>query len=260
VAEKPDGTVAETLISKAILFAAIYLVPVATGDIVVGRGWEHDSMTTPFELSLGNDLNVEYQRFANQWLFKWHGMTYEGGSTDVEDFRGGRIHFAGIKFAGQPQQIYWQAIQRYLLQKVHEIFKRWDTETAQYSAAIRMLSIDGVERNLHQFVHRIMQHAQDTDRRLRGRGYPNQVEVYDPAKHMNPAQAEIATVAQAHRKLLAEAIEREKKNKEPYLFWKQLETFYANNKGLIWLGGLLVGLIAAAVHHFFGGVIPSITD
>jgi hypothetical protein len=34
------------LCCKAILFAAIYLVPVATGDIVVGRGelWKHDTV------------------------------------------------------------------------------------------------------------------------------------------------------------------------------------------------------------------------
>jgi hypothetical protein len=66
---------------------------------------------TPFELSLENDLNVEWQRFANDWLFKWHGMTYEGGKTDVDDFRGGRIRYAGIAFGHQQQQIFWQAIE-----------------------------------------------------------------------------------------------------------------------------------------------------
>jgi hypothetical protein len=58
---------------------------------------------TPFELSVEHDLNIEQQKFANDWLFKWHGMTYEGGSTDVDDFRGGRIRYRGIKF-GQQQQ------------------------------------------------------------------------------------------------------------------------------------------------------------
>src|SRR6266481_6036099 len=74
---------------------------------------------TPVELSIDAELNVEIQRFNNDWLFRWHGMTYEGGKTDVEDFRGGRIHFAGIKFGHQQQAIYWQAIDRYLRQKTH---------------------------------------------------------------------------------------------------------------------------------------------
>ncbi len=41
---------------------------------------------TPFELSLLNDLSVEREKFANEWLFKWHCMTYEAGVTDVDDF------------------------------------------------------------------------------------------------------------------------------------------------------------------------------
>lgn len=30
---------------------------------------------TPFELTLQSELDVEWQRFANKWLFPWHGMT-----------------------------------------------------------------------------------------------------------------------------------------------------------------------------------------
>jgi hypothetical protein len=86
-------------------------------------------MMTPFEVYLESELNIEWQRFANEWLFKWHGMTYEGGVTDVDEFRGGRIRYRGIKFGRQQQEIFWQSIDRYLIQKVHEIFRRWDTET-----------------------------------------------------------------------------------------------------------------------------------
>jgi hypothetical protein len=102
---------------------------------------------TPFELSLENDLHIEWQRFANDWLFKWHGMTYDGGVTDVDDFRGGRIHYRGIKFGHQQQQVFWEAVERYLIHKVHEIFKRWETETAVYPAEIRLPSIDRMERH-----------------------------------------------------------------------------------------------------------------
>ena len=41
---------------------------------------------TPFELSLESELNIELQKFANDWFFKWHGMTYAGGVTDVGRF------------------------------------------------------------------------------------------------------------------------------------------------------------------------------
>src|SRR5262245_14231766 len=114
---------------------------------------------TPFELSLEHDLNAEWRRFANEWLFKWHGMGYEGGSTDVDDFQGGRICYGGGAFGNQQQAVFWQAIERYLLKRVHETFQKWDAETKQYSAMIRLNSIDGVERHLREFVHHISQHA-----------------------------------------------------------------------------------------------------
>ena len=122
---------------------------------------------TPFELSLEHDLNIEGQRFGDDWLFSWHGMTYEGGKTDVDDFRGSRIRYAGIQFGDQQQQVYWQAIDRYLMLKVHETFQRWEAETSGYSSKIRLNSIDGVERSLHQFLTRILQQSLETARRLR---------------------------------------------------------------------------------------------
>ena len=36
-----------------------------------------------------------------------------------DDFRGGRIDFAGIKFGHQQQEIFWQAVDRYLNRTIH---------------------------------------------------------------------------------------------------------------------------------------------
>jgi hypothetical protein len=206
---------------------------------------------TPFELSLENDLNIEWQRFANDWLFKWHGMTYEGGATDVDDFRGGRIRYAGIKFGGQQQQIFWQAIERYLLLKVHEIFKRWDAETDRYSNAIRLASLDGVERNLRQFVHRIIRHSLDTDRRLRGMGYPENVTHFDSAGQMSKAEAEIVRLGEAHRALLSESVKND--SAIPALSRKQrAENFLTNHRGILSLIGISVAISFGLLKVFLG--------
>lgn len=153
-------------------------------------------------------LNVERQRFDNQWLFKWHGMTYVDGVTNVEDFRGGRIHYGGIKFGHQQQQIFWQTIERYLLLQVHDVFKKWDIETKSYSLETRLRSIDGVGQRLGTFVRQINMRAVETDRRLRGGGDPGSVKPFDSAIQMSRAEAEILRVAEAHRQLLVEEIEK----------------------------------------------------
>jgi hypothetical protein len=155
-------------------------------------------VVTPFELSLRNELEVEWQRFDGEWLFKWHGMTYEGGVTDVDDFRGGRIRYGGILFGDQQQQIFWEALSRYLNQKVHDVFKQWDVETRGYPAPVRLRSIEGLELILTGFAQQIVGRAVDTDRRLRGGGYPESVRPYNSGGSVR-AIAEISRLAAAHR-------------------------------------------------------------
>lgn len=207
-------------------------------------------MITPIELSIDAELNVEIQRFVNDWLFKWHGMTYEGGKTDVEDFLGGRIHFAGIKFGHQQQTIYWQAIDRYLRQKTHAVFSQWDAQTQTYSLANRRSSIDGVEQALGRFVTQILSRALETDKRLRGSGYPQGVMPFVPASGQGGgAGGEVAYLAAAHRALVDQAIaEQTPQVIAPLSHWKWIETFYSNNKGLIWFGGALIAIGSTALH------------
>lgn len=206
---------------------------------------------TPFELTLENEMSVVIQRFNNSWLFKWYGMTYEGGKTDIEDFRGGRIVYAGIRFGHQQQQIFWQAIHRYLDQKVHETFKQWELETRTLPNEVRLKSVDGVERTLRRFVAKIVADGKETDRRLRGEGFPQNVAPVDDGTANVYTLAEISNLATSHRMLLQHLIESAKPP-EPRktLKWKWLEDFHAANKGLIWLFGLL-GAAALAIWRYF---------
>ena len=166
---------------------------------------------TPIELTIEAELNVEVQRFADQWLFPWHGMTYEGGKTDVDNFRGGRISYAGVRFDHQKRSIFWQAIDTYLRQKIHDVFKQWESGSSGYSLTARRGSIEGVERTLRRFVARIMAHAVNTDQALRGGGYSENATKYDPQIGHTYAGAEISNLAVAHRNLLDQALEEKAK-------------------------------------------------
>jgi hypothetical protein len=207
---------------------------------------------TPFELSLESDLNTEWRRFANEWLFKWHGLNYEGGRVDVDRFDGGRIQYAGIRFGDQQQQIFWQAISAYLNQKIHEMFKRWDAETRSYPDSIRRPSIERVERNLRQFVSQIIGHSVETDRRLRGSGFPESVQLFDASRFLGQANAEIVQLGQAHRLLIDESLKKLEAKTRVAKIAKWIEDFYANQKGLIWLVGVLGSVFIAVFRFFFG--------
>jgi hypothetical protein len=156
---------------------------------------------TPFEISLDRLLTVETQRFANDWLFKWHNLNIEGHTVDVDRFDGGMIHLGGIKFGDQQQQIFWQAISRYMNRKVHETFSEWDLATRSYPDPLRRASIDGIERRLRQFVANIVARSTETDRALRGQGYPGKVQSFESSSYAVSADFEISKLANAHKSL-----------------------------------------------------------
>jgi hypothetical protein len=157
---------------------------------------------TPFELSLAHELDIERQRFGNEWLFKWYCLNMEGRTVDVPSFDGGRITIGGVLFQGQAQSIYWQSIGRYLKGKVHETFQKWDLDTRSYPSALRSSSLDGTERLLGQFVASVAVRALETDRALRGRGSPLTDTPIEGSGMHSGANVEIHRLALAHRALL----------------------------------------------------------
>lgn len=160
---------------------------------------------TPFELNLRNVLDVERQRFTNKWLFPWHNINIQNRVVDVEDFRGGKFAVGGFEFKGQIQKMYWLAIGRYLDGMVHETFQKWNEETGSYKASKRQSSIEGTVVLLRGFVSAIIERATETDRRLRGRGFPDKVPVYNASGERSHANAEISRLADSHRSLIESA-------------------------------------------------------
>ena len=157
---------------------------------------------TPFELNLRHELDIERQRFDNEWLFQWYNIRSEKRIVDVPDYRGGRIAWGGIRFEGQSQLIYWQAFGRYLNCKVHEVFQRWDRETSPYPPALRRSSLDGIERLLRQFVAGLVVRANATDQALRGDGTPKTDKALEGSEAHSHANAEIIRLKQAHEALM----------------------------------------------------------
>jgi hypothetical protein len=208
---------------------------------------------TPFELALRNELDIEAQRFINKWLFPWHNINIENRVVEVEDFRGGKFHVGGIVFQGQIQELYWQAIGRYLSGKIIEIFRKWDEETRSYPVELRISSLERTGIYTGQFVAKIIKKSTDTDRRLRRRGHPDRVESYNSTGYHSHANAEIHRLVTAHTALLESTDAKPAPAPtSPLTLRRRFEKIYAENRGLIWLAGLgITGLYA--LFRFFVG-------
>jgi len=157
---------------------------------------------TPFEVRLEREIEMEQLRFANEWLFPWHNLR---NSIDVDNFNGGRIRLGGIKFGGQQQSIYWQAIGRYLTGNAHSTFLKWDEETKDYSAEQRRASLEGTCRMMKVLTAGVIGKAIKTDRALRGEGYPKSDTPHQVAQVQARALSEIERLKTAHIGMIAEA-------------------------------------------------------
>ena len=198
------------------------------------RVWKtgHQPGLTPFEINLKNELEVEQLRFANEWLFSWHNINIPYRVVNVDDFQGRRISVGGVRFEGQLQLIYWQAIRRYFALKSHDAFRAWDVATKDYPPGARRSSLDGTGTLLRQFVAAITERATETDRRLRGRGSPGSVQAYNPTSEQSLAIAQILRLVESHKALTAvmSPIQR-------------LEAFGRSYPGI----GLILTLVLAAI-------------
>jgi hypothetical protein len=104
---------------------------------------------------------------------------------------------------------------------------------------------------LRRFVARIVADGKETDRRLRGDGFPHNAKPVDDSVADVYTMAEISNLATSHRMLLQHLIESAKPPElKKILKWKSLEDFHAANKGLIWLFGAL-GAAALAIWRYF---------
>lgn len=196
---------------------------------------------TPFELNLHNDLDVERRRFINKWLFPWHNINIPNRIVEVEDFKGGKLVVGGVAFQGHLQQLYWQAISRYLVGKAHETFRKWEEEARSYPETVRRSSLEGTERLLRVFVTAIIRKATDTDRGLRGKGFPDNVPAYNSSGEHSHANAEIFRLAESHRMLMLGTPTQARR-------WGQrIEAFASSNQGRLTIAGLVIGIIGVLI-------------
>lgn len=166
--------------------------------------------------------------------------------VDVDDYRGGRIIVGGSKFQGQIQQIYWLTVQRYLTEKAHEAFQRWDEETRSYPDDLRQSSLDGVEVLISQFSAGTIRNATDTDRRLRGAGFPDKVPVYNSGRELAISNSEIKKLAESYRALIAAKVSKPKTT-----IVNRLEAFGSKYRAIIAIIGVLVAIAFGILRFFF---------
>jgi hypothetical protein len=127
------------------------------------------STLTPIGSRLQIALDAEYLTMANEWFFKWHHIGRES-TVEIDSFDGRLISYGGIKFGGTARDVYWATIQRYMRQKVGELFDQLEVEIQRYPADVRAKALNEALALIRQFAGKIRREAVKKDRILRGDG------------------------------------------------------------------------------------------
>jgi hypothetical protein len=192
--------------------------------------------TTPFGHRLENELANEYRRMDSEWFFRWHALNYGTGQlVDVDRFDGGRIRIGGVEFWGSTELVYWDAVARYIHNKINEVFERTEQEMRTVGSQRAAELAEDTARALAPFFQRILAHAVDTDRRLKGRGFPDKT-------YASPHRTKLSFVAEIEqRKKSLIEFYSVPESKRPNAREPWFEKFFERHKGKFQLIGAIAG-------------------
>jgi hypothetical protein len=200
---------------------------------------------TPFGHRLSTRLENERLRMANEWFFPWHNLGH-GGKVDVDDFNGRRIRIGGVMFSGSTELVYWSTLRRYIANQINDTFEAAESEIRATSTSNAQAIVEDTSGILIAFCRRIIGEAIETDRRLKGAGFPN-------PSYKSPHAARIAFLGdiEARKKSTIAFYHRDQSSKVP--LGLRVEKFVEKNKGKLQITGSIIailGLAIAAVKFF----------
>ena len=193
-------------------------------------------MTSPLYPTFRKRVDDATEHLIKQQVTPWSFLTAEPPFR-IKSFDGRQIAYEGVGFEGSPRQVFWS---RYI-----EPFLE-DLCVSEITAAVSMANKRAVDASLllreiqvllSAGCRKVYTRMADVDRRLRGKGYPDKVELRS-----------IVLEVRAMNQVLDERICGELAMSEPR---SRVEDWYEKNKFWRWvigivltIAGLIVGLLA----------------
>jgi hypothetical protein len=194
---------------------------------------------TPFGLRLSTRLENERLRMSNEWFFPWHSLGY-GATVDVDDFNGRRIRIGGVRFSGSTETVYWSAVRRFIANQINNIFEAAEDEIRATSASNARAIVEDASGLLITFCQRILGEAIETDRRLKGSGFP------DP-NYQSPHAAQVLFRGDVEKRKNSMMAFYYQEQTSKQSFGKRIEKFVEKKKGKLQVAGSIVAILSLAI-------------
>lgn len=186
-------------------------------------------MTTPLYPTFRKRVNDAIEQIIKQQATPWSFLT-AGPPFRIKYFDGKQIAYEGIEFDGSARNVFWS---RYIEPFLENLC------ISEITAAISMTKERGVDARLFlpelqvllsSGCHKVYTRMADVDRRLRGKGYPNKVNLRS-----------IEQEFQAMSEFIDERIRSE------LAMWKpksRVQNWYERNTFWVWVVGIVLSIAA----------------
>ena len=179
-----------------------------------------------------NMIEDEYEKLRRDKITPW-SFLHSGHSLKIKDYYGKEIYYSGvIKFEGSPEHKFWNDFIEPFLEDI--VFRSIDN-TIKLCRDKKLYSATPIRETgglLKVLVRKVYNDMADVDRRLRGAGFPQNIEKKDVSGKINPFLS-----------LIDERIKSELSIR------KRLNEFYHYNDGLIWLIGIILACFAGHITY-----------
>lgn len=148
---------------------------------------------TPIVEKLRHDLDNRYALLDRDKLTRFMMARASNRDLEIIDCRGKPISAGiGCQFEGQLRDIFWRFIKPCIEDAIQSSCDAIEQVLPGYTRIDRVATFRSAEAALRGFAERIYHRMVDLDRRMRGRGYPETVEPYDPSRELRSANELIA--------------------------------------------------------------------
>jgi hypothetical protein len=189
-------------------------------------------MTTPLEPTFRKLIHDSVEQLLNQQVTPWAFLT-AGPPFRIKSFDGRSIAYQGVEFEGSPRLVFWSRYIEPFLEElcITEIGRAVSmAKEKDVDARLLLPEVQGLLLAGFQTVYARMA---DIDRSLRGKGFPNRMELRSTEQQL-----------QTMERFLDERIRAE------LAMWRgksAFEIWYERNKVWVWAIGIFVSVVVAVL-------------
>ena len=184
-------------------------------------------MTTPLYPTFRKRVDDAVERIIKQQITPWSFLT-AGPPFRITMFDGKQIAYEGVGFEGSPREVFWSRYIEPFLEDLCISEIRAAIALANEGRVDAQLLLPEVQTLLSAGCRRAYVSMADVDRRLRGKGFPEKVQ-------LKSIDQEVSVMAQ----FIDERVRAE------LAMWKRksrVELWYEENKFLVWAIGIVVSI------------------